>query len=956
MLILYGVLLALVTFLSRLAFLFTATTSTSDNIGSTRVTAAQRGRSWLHFDVTNTVVPGTYAYPPLVYWLVSRLPRTWWTRARYGVNYAADTAATLLVWLGLGWLFPTLPAEVPLMAALAFALNPLFLPTIDHARITAPNARSLGLLLNTVWIGLLATWLVQHDWRLLAAMAPLAWIIVLTSQFGMQTMVGLTATTALLTFDPWPLVMMLGSITVGWFVPGLGVREVLGHKFVHWRWYGIVQQTIVNSVSLRARPWRVRVREMLDLFRHPVAQGYSLGRALQTSPWWRLLAGLLPLCAAIVLVAGRGPWPVASLDPVGRALLVIASSAGLLFLATTLPRFVFLGEAERYIEHALPVFTALAVWLVAPDPLLAVTATTLGLLLVLFATIGQLAHRQWPGAQVTLQYPQQGFDEERAMLRLLVDLGRPVRIATVPVKSAFLLHDLLVDEQLDGADRVQFYFQHVRQTGDDRFAYMLEDTADGYTYLKPDLERLVGKYGISVIIVDSQLLLDRGNQEPILEVLRQRTPMHRGRFTVFSLHDLARATTHPVVEPMDAIFPPPKSARQIANERSQRAPAPLIVPATDRPRVLMLADEPQWIFERHALTLQHHLADQFDIRIQYRSDAVDESAFDLIYALEYDLVRPQDIQAPWKWVTAVRSHISWEHIPVPVFTEYLDACFQRTHAVSRKLTSLLAPTLPGIEYVTHGIDGARFTPRVRTGTAGVLRVGWAGNRRSPAKGFEEFVAPLASVPGVELVHCGFVDRNRSLDEMPDFYASLDAYICSSSSEGNNNSLLEAAAMATPIITTRTGTVSEYLRDKVSALIVPRQADAFRTAVERLRDDVTLRQSLGEAAAASVHPKWTWAVRAEDYRRLFVAALADREPARERMEAKRAARRNAGLPLWPALPPRPPAIDLVKEMNRVQEAVAAGDVVTAVACLKSLVLHDAGNPTWSILLDELSPAA
>ena len=58
-------------------------------------------------------------------------------------------------------------------------------------------------------------------------------------------------------------------------------------------------------------------------------------------------------------------------------------------------------------------------------------------------------------------------------------------------------------------------------------------------------------------------------------------------------------------------------------------------------------------------------------------------------------------------------------------------------------------------------------------------MGWAGNRRTAVKGFAEFIEPLGSIPGVELVFCGYSDRNLTRDEMVQWYRDVDVYVCSS---------------------------------------------------------------------------------------------------------------------------------------------------------------------------------
>jgi glycosyltransferase involved in cell wall biosynthesis len=111
-----------------------------------------------------------------------------------------------------------------------------------------------------------------------------------------------------------------------------------------------------------------------------------------------------------------------------------------------------------------------------------------------------------------------------------------------------------------------------------------------------------------------------------------------------------------------------------------------------------------------------------------------------------------------------------------------------------------------------------------------------------------------------------------MEEMRDFYNSIDAYICASNLEGSNNSLLEAASMERAIITTDVGTVPEYLKNAESALIVQRDLQSFRQAAERLRDNPEKRLAMGKAARASVVKHWDWKTRAEDFRRFFREAI------------------------------------------------------------------------------------
>ena len=86
-------------------------------------------------------------------------------------------------------------------------------------------------------------------------------------------------------------------------------------------------------------------------------------------------------------------------------------------------------------------------------------------------------------------------------------------------------------------------------------------------------------------------------------------------------------------------------------------------------------------------------------------------------------------------------------------------------------------------------------------------------------------------------------------------------------------MLEAAAMERAIVTTKVGTVSEYLKNRESALIVERDVEQFSKAVLELRDNPELRLQLGKRARASLlEKKWDWKSKAQDYRLFFRNAI------------------------------------------------------------------------------------
>ncbi|WP_053333973.1 asparagine synthase (glutamine-hydrolyzing) [Gemmatimonas phototrophica] len=432
-------------------------------------------------------------------------------------------------------------------------------------------------------------------------------------------------------------------------------------------------------------------------------------------------------------------------------------------------------------------------------------------------------------------------------------------------------------------------------------------------------ERLMGSGSMLHTLFDptaARTLLDGGRYGPlwvllVLEEWLRQMQSHAGAADPLSL---ASETVHLQESPM--------------------APA-------ERPKVLIVADVPNWIFERHARTLQTLLADEFDITVQYHTEDFDEDAWDLIYVMEFELVPDEKFTQPWKYVTAVRSHVSWDHLAAPMLARFLREHFQQTHVVSQRLHRELVPWLPTITTISHGIDGALFNYAPRPPMQGrPLRVGWAGNRRTAVKGFAEFIEPLAALDGVELVFCGYADRNLTREEMAAWYREVDVYVCASQSEGSNNTLLEAAASGCAIITTDNGTVPEYLRHHEEALIVPRTREAFAAAVMQLRDDEALRHRLSVAASAAVLPAWTWSVKSEAYRAFFRDALVHQDDARRRMASTTHTGRR-----W-----------ILRCTTALEAALAHNQFDEAMQMVEQLMDVDSGNPVWMELRTMLADGA
>lgn len=91
-----------------------------------------------------------------------------------------------------------------------------------------------------------------------------------------------------------------------------------------------------------------------------------------------------------------------------------------------------------------------------------------------------------------------------------------------------------------------------------------------------------------------------------------------------------------------------------------------------------------------------------------------------------------------------------------------------------------------------------------------------------------------------------------VEDVRELWRDVHIAVLSSRREGLPMSLLEAAAMARPLVATDVPGCREIARDGVNALLVPPDdADALAAALERLAGDAALRRRFGEASRALV---------------------------------------------------------------------------------------------------------
>lgn len=119
--------------------------------------------------------------------------------------------------------------------------------------------------------------------------------------------------------------------------------------------------------------------------------------------------------------------------------------------------------------------------------------------------------------------------------------------------------------------------------------------------------------------------------------------------------------------------------------------------------------------------------------------------------------------------------------------------------------------------------------------------------------------PLRADLGALAERLGVSPHVRLLGDRADVrsvLAALDVFILPSRTEGMSNALLEAMAMARPVVATAVGGTPEVVADGQSGLLVPADdAAAMARSVERLLDEPAFAAEVGAAARQTVEERY-----------------------------------------------------------------------------------------------------
>ncbi len=214
-------------------------------------------------------------------------------------------------------------------------------------------------------------------------------------------------------------------------------------------------------------------------------------------------------------------------------------------------------------------------------------------------------------------------------------------------------------------------------------------------------------------------------------------------------------------------------------------------------------------------------------------------------------------------------------------TRYILSNVKDYIVVSKRLKDIYSK-IDGIKkpntIIHDGVDLNRF--KLKKHNNDEFIIGWAGNSKftdsendDDLKGVNKIIKPAIK----ELINEGYkiklnvadkVTNFIPFEKMPEYYNTLDLYICASKTEGTPAPVLEAMASGVPVISTDVGVVPEVFGKEQSKLIlINRTKDELKSKIIEIMNNKKLQKDISNENIDSVQ-KYDWSYISKQYKKFF----------------------------------------------------------------------------------------
>jgi hypothetical protein len=455
----------------------------------------------MQHDVADSVIKGYRGYPPLPHYLVSLFPEKAWLVAGKFLNVTYDIIAINIVYFFSSILFTGVwkinlegTLDAPTAVTLLYATSPILHPPTP--RLLGIGGRTMGNVFCLLYVAILGYAFLSHEYLFYLICIPIGWTIVLSSQFGMQFILFCSFFLSILYLNPVPLGLAIVMLFSGMAIPKLGIKKLLQRKLDHFVWY--VRNSSKGTTASNKNKLRDMIRLPVYLFKQPkkfldlcfmdltpILAAYSVPPLLIFTYYFIIT----PFSDIITLFSNNS---------VVLFLSFLSIATILTFIVTSVRPFLFLGEAERYLEYGASFIYCLFVYYVSKNNINSV--------IIFYVTVFQvtaiLANFLFTELRTTGLKRLRLNSNERFMDMIEFLRGhRGMRILSIPTKLAFKIAIFL-----DNTD-TKFYYDNISKHDKiDGIRYMEEDHVV-LSYVKPDMEYFARKYGINILVAQKIALV-----------------------------------------------------------------------------------------------------------------------------------------------------------------------------------------------------------------------------------------------------------------------------------------------------------------------------------------------------------------------------------------------------------------------------------------------------------------
>ncbi len=348
-----------------------------------------------------------------------------------------------------------------------------------------------------------------------------------------------------------------------------------------------------------------------------------------------------------------------------------------------------------------------------------------------------------------------------------------------------------------------------------------------------------------------------------------------------------------------------------------------------KPKIALISDTDNWAFYNRAVFLKERLSEYFDFTIIPTTTALHDNVLQTILLVQdCDLVhffwRGLLFSLSNDNIVFKRNNIDVNEFIKEKFTNIIKTTCVPDHALlddenienSKRVLNLvdnyyvMSEKLLNIYnnlgckkpygVIRGGANTDLFTPENLDRFDNIenrkIIIGWSGNSKwgnwdgkgngEDVKGVDTILIPAVQQLKQEGYNIELKLADRSIkftpiDEMKEFYNSIDLYVCVSSQEGGPNTILESMCCGVPIISTNVGFVKEVLGERQSNFIIKKIIiDNVKNKIKKLINNKKIFKELSDENLKEIN-KYSYDVIAKQFKEFFEKELEKRGKVNEK---------------------------------------------------------------------------